>query len=369
MESLMSKRNFQELKEKGYTVVPNVISHKDCDIYVSQYKDWLKQFKNGRWPHNMYSCIQRYKIAHMEPSWKVRLASKRVFEEVWKTDQLLSSYDAVAVARPPEELDDPNDVLNGFCKENQGWLHCDQGYLRDGLHAYQSGVYLEEADEQDWTLEVLEGSHKLHNDFFEQSPRARIRSALNDFYRLIKTDTEWYNKAGCIRKRIAVPKGGMVLWDSRLIHANARPLSGRPCKDRWRFVVFVCMAPKSWSSYQSLQTKKEAYENMRMTTHWPSNDIGLMSERLPDDIPDENPEPLKELPEIAKTAEAKMLAGVIPYPNEKSSEKRGPAVPQWRLVSGKQLNHDTYYLDYKQLFKLLTIFFLFIAICIGVFVL
>ena len=48
-----------------------------------------------------------------------------------------------------------------------------------------------------------------------------------------------------------------------------RPERGRPNADRWRFVVFVCMAPARWSSPQDLYQKRHAYQHLRMTTHWP----------------------------------------------------------------------------------------------------
>ncbi|ESO82538.1 hypothetical protein LOTGIDRAFT_101308, partial [Lottia gigantea] len=259
----------EDLKEKGYTVVKNVVDESDCDVYIQQYKDWLKQFKNGAWPVNMHSCIQKYRIAHMEPSWNVRLKSKKVFEEIWKTDQLLSSYDSVAIACPPDYLDTPNNLYANTSVASSGWLHCDQTYLREGLHGYQGAVYLEETSEKDWTLEVLEGSHKLFEEFFEYSDNARIRSILNHVYQVKPSDREWFRRKGCIRKTIAVPKGGMVLWDSRLIHANSRPKENRPVKDRWRFCVMVCMAPKVWATDETLEVKKTIYRDMLMTTHWP----------------------------------------------------------------------------------------------------
>ncbi len=38
---------------------------------------------------------------------------------------------------------------------------------------------------------------------------------------------DWYLTQGCVRKRVAVPQGGLLLWDSRVVHAGAKPLKGR----------------------------------------------------------------------------------------------------------------------------------------------
>jgi hypothetical protein len=51
--------------------------------------------------------------------------------------------------RPPEDGEEEfHNELSG------GWLHLDQTSRRIGLHAYQGAVYLEDADQDDWTFEV-----------------------------------------------------------------------------------------------------------------------------------------------------------------------------------------------------------------------
>ena len=302
---MLTDANRRELETKGYTVVPSVLSRDDCDKHRSQFDDWIAQFKNGEWPISAHSLIQRYRTGHMEPTWAVRLQAKAVFSEIWKTEELLTSFDAVAIGRPPE------DGQEEFDNHRNHWLHCDQSVSRVGLHAYQGGVYLEAADEDDWTLEVLEGSHKLHQEFFEAHPKARIRSAINNHYTLKQNEVEFYTKhAGVERKRVPVPKGGMVLWDSRLIHANARPVKGRRHPGRWRYVVFVCMAPAVWASKDYVRMKQRAYWNMRTSSHWPCDALQCFAD---DPMESEMVKSIQELPESAKTDDAKRLAGVLPY--------------------------------------------------------
>ena len=217
-----------------------------------------------------------------------------------------------------------------------------------GLHAYQGAVYLEDCQEDDWSFEVLEGSHDLFASFYNSEhvqrtlklkPAWRLRTVRDE-------DLAWYVEHGCTRKRVAVPKGGMVLWDSRLIHANSRPVQGREHPGRWRYVVFVCMTPAAWADEESLRQKKYAYENLKMTTHWPSDDIGFFSDELPSYAAKTVKIP-QELPAIAQTPEAKRLAGVLTYeaggragcppPRPEWDEKRLDAVRTKELELEKEL--------------------------------
>lgn len=320
---MLTDANYEKLKSKGYTVVTDVLTSEECDETIGQYKEWLSQFKDGDWPYSANSLIQRYNVGHMHPTWFVRLKSKKVFAQVWNTEKLLTSVDAIAIGRPPEESDE------SFHRPGEHWLHLDQSAVREGLHAYQGGVYLEEAAENDWTLHVLEGSHLLLKEFYDENERATGRSIVNDYYSLLNEDVNEMQRKGCQLKRVAVPKGGMVLWDSRLVHANASPVKGRKHPGRWRYVVFVSMTPAIWASREDMKKKREAYDTVVMTTHWSSQGIRYFKTYIPSyakaDVSKQT-----ELPEIAKTLEAKLLSGVVQY-NFKDGKPNGDDyMPKWR---------------------------------------
>jgi hypothetical protein len=149
----------------------------------------------------------------------------------------------------------------------------DQGSWRQGLHVYQGAVYLEETTESDYCFRVLENSIQFHKEFYDAFPKAVEEAAGEDFYRLSQEHVDWYLAQGCKVKKVPVPKGGMVLWDSRTIHDNKGPVAGRPNSDRWRFVVFVCMAPAIWATEQDIELKRKAYMDMVATAHWPSQGV------------------------------------------------------------------------------------------------
>lgn len=320
---MLTDEHFEDLRLKGYTVVKDVLKPEECDSAVNQYKVWLSQFQGGEWPFSVNSLIQRYNTGNMRPSWHVRLKSKKVFSQIWKTDKLLSSIDAVAIGRPPEE------GAESFDKPDSHWLHLDQVPSRVGLHAYQGEVYLEDADEDDWTLLAVEGSHLYFEEFFNKNKYARAKSIQNGFYEFTENDISQLEEKGFTQVRVRVPKGAIALWDSRLVHTSASPIKGRKHPGRWRFCVFVSMTPAIWATEEDLKKKREAYSHVCMTSHWSSRGISLFRTDYPAwtlknvDYP-------KQLPQIAKTTAAKLISGVLPYNFNDGTPNGDGYIPEWK---------------------------------------
>lgn len=266
--------------------------------------------------------------------------AKPVYAAVWNTDKLLSSYDGVAIGEPPEL------GRTKFRDENTNWYHLDQGSWRDGLHAYQGTVYLEEVTRDDLCFRVMERSHQYHTQFYKEFSEAAEGAAASDFYRLNAQYLDWFASHGCTEKLVPVPKGGMVLWDSRTIHDNVNPLKGRPNPDRWRFVVLVSMTPAIWATEEDLNLKRKAYNELLTTAHWSSQGVWLFpstSEALScKGTP--HIEAVEELPDIAKTKTAKLLAGIEQYDFD-DGKSNGPGwTPKWNvdkhIISFRDLSGD-----------------------------
>jgi hypothetical protein len=79
---------------------------------------------------------------------------------------------------------------------------------------------------------------------------------------------DFYIQRGCQQKFIYCPRGSLVLWDSRLIHCGVPPMKWRALPN-FRCVVYLCYQPRSGATANELKKKRAAFENMRMTTHWP----------------------------------------------------------------------------------------------------
>ncbi|KAH9496514.1 hypothetical protein Btru_043246 [Bulinus truncatus] len=318
---MLTVRNRDELEVKGYTVVENAVP--DHARLREAFFEWMKgNFDAGVAPYSTHSIVRHYGVGYLEPAWEVRLQVKKYFAQLWGTEQLLTSVDAVAIGQPPEMGTEEFDTATSR------WLHVDQCAARVGLHAYQGAVYLETADADDWTFEVLEGSHEHLQDFYAQNDKARIRSVNTGLWRMRDDDLEWYRKLGCERKRVPVKAGSLLMWDSRLVHANARPIQGRKNPDRWRLIVLVCMGPLAWSTKEDIQRRRKAFKDMLMTTHWPSDDIGIMGSSPPPSYAPQlkgNKSSPRTLPEIATSNEVLQLVGIVPYKNDPAAK-----VPAWR---------------------------------------
>ncbi|KAL4238062.1 hypothetical protein ACF0H5_002773 [Mactra antiquata] len=316
---MISDGNLEELKEKGYTVVKNVLTKQECDQAIAEYKIWLQHF-GDRFPKTFQSIIKDHNIGHLEVTWRLRLRTKPVFSQLWKTDKLLTSFDAVGIGRPPE------DGVEAFQDVSKYWLHADFTPSRIGLHAYQGALYLEEQTKNDWTFQVIEGSHKLLDEYFIKFPELAIRAKQTGFYvEMQESVIDNFTQNGCRVTRVPVQKGGLVLWDSRLVHANARPLPKRKNKGRWRYVCFVSMTPAIWANDEDLKLKREAYQKPLMTTHWSSQGVRFTESTSSPDIPYPD-----TVPDIARTEEAMKLSGILPYDFNDGQPNGDEFVPIWK---------------------------------------
>lgn len=319
---MLSEKNFEDLEGKGYTVVKGVLTKQECDTAIADYRAWLAHF-GDKFPKTFNSIIKDHNVGHMEVTWRIRLKTKPVFAQLWKTDKLLTSFDAVSIGRPPEsgheEFQDPRKY----------WLHADYTPSRVGLHAYQGSVFLEEQTKTDWTFQVMEETHKYLEDFFQKHPeKAEDSRRFRYNYRLDAEDIDYFQKKKCRLTRVPVPKGAMVLWDSRLVHANAKPVQNRKNADRWRFVTFVSMTPAIWANEIDIEKHQEAYRAPKMTTHWSSQGIRLLATSSSPDIPCPT-----HVPDIARTDEAMKLSGMIPYDFSDGAQNGEYGPPLWKNTS------------------------------------
>lgn len=202
---------------------------------------------------------------------------------------------------------------------------------REGLHSYQAAVCLEEQTVDDYCFRVLSKSHLYHSEFFQTFPNAAKKTKRFEFYKMFKKQKEFFYNKGCKIESVPVPKGGIVLWDSRTAHDNAPPIATRANPHRWRFVVFVSMTPAIWANEKDMAFRKDAYQRMLLTTHWSSQGLktfpeykGNKRKRNPVNVS------IDVLPEVARTQEARLLAGDKRYDFE-DGKPNGPAAPKWRF--------------------------------------
>ncbi len=87
----------------------------------------------------------------------------------------------------------------------------------------------------------------------------------------------------------------------------------------------MCMAPAKWARPEDLALKQEAYNNMMSAKHFPANGVDLFR-----NVKLEPGKDIETLPDLAKSDEAKRMAGVLPYKHEPGD------LPDWQPVYDKR---------------------------------
>ncbi len=159
---------------------------------------------------------------------------------------------------------------------------------------------------EDGGLVVYEGSHLLHEEFF----KTHIVPVKDDWYMFSKSNKELEFYASCKKVKPCCNAGDMLIWDSRTVHYASLP-TGRKC----RSAIYVCMTPAEWAGPEVIKMKRRAFEEKRMTNHWPHDP------KLFDANPrtywneDAKRGPVsKEMPVLSDVG--RKLAGLVPYEDE-----------------------------------------------------
>ena len=271
--------NVMETIEKyGVAIVPNLLNEHECDKMATGMWETLEDitqmwaqpisrnnpesWKNIRDLFPLHSMlIQHWTIGHAQFIWDLRQNPKcvNVFSKIWDTplEDLLSSFDAASFHMPSE--------TTGIGWHRSTWYHSDQSFVNRGFKCVQSWVTAFDVNRGDATLAFYEGSNNYHSEFGD----AFGITDKGNWYRMDTDDKiKFYTDRGCLPKRIMCPKGSMVLWDSRTIHCGTEPIKGRE-KPNFRCVAYLCYMPRSMATKKKLEKKIKAFEEMRMTTHWP----------------------------------------------------------------------------------------------------
>ncbi len=240
----------EELREKGYTIVPGVFSKEKVQKARDLFFHWIESAPDV-FRHHLHSSFQGLmkfgEVGHQKHAWFIKTDPdvQRVFKDLWKTEDLVTGFDGTCWI--------PDDWM---C-EDVCWTHTDQAASAKGLTCIQGFVSL--TDNVERSFVVYEGSHLLHEPYMKQNGFTGARN-----WRLI--DKTYLETIQSTRKVLTVRAGDMVLWDSRTFHQNQ---FGTRYEER--LVQYVCYLPKHHpSNTPGMQrTRKKYYEKRRSTSHWP----------------------------------------------------------------------------------------------------
>jgi hypothetical protein len=269
---------WEKLSRFGVAIVPNVLNEEECKHVTGCAWDYFEKitekcekpidrnnqstwclFKNlfGQLGGQLY---QNFGTGVMEGSRFCRVKGASVFARLYnvRPEDLLVSVDAFSLGIPPKLL-----PKKEIAPKRPTVLHSDQSYAKRGLVTVQSWLTSENVEEGDRSLEFLEGSHLLHEEFAKAFFTSRRKSPpKEDWFHLKDPEHIAFYEANdkCLRRRIRCPKGSMVLWDSRTIHSGANPVKGY--EHNLRCVSYVCCLPRSGASPKELARKKKFAESL-----------------------------------------------------------------------------------------------------------
>jgi ectoine hydroxylase-related dioxygenase (phytanoyl-CoA dioxygenase family) len=268
------------LEEHGYAVVAGVADAQQVEKAQDLLWDFFENLEgyslrrddpstwsNDSWlPSPTNGIMSGFGFGQCKFMWHLRLLPKvkKAFAAIWKTTDLLVSFDGGNMFRPWKY--DSSWVTQG------GWFHVDQNHFRpnrQGKVCVQGLVTLCDADETTGGLLVVPGSHLHHERVCEKFPH------YSDFVPLDKDDPLLADGSVLV----CAKAGDLILWDSRTVHCNTPALNASEDlvapKDQtndWKLirqVGYVCMTPASFATKEVIEARKGCFVDGHSNSHWP----------------------------------------------------------------------------------------------------
>jgi len=276
----------KHLEEEGYVVLsclePEAV--KEAKRLIWEYLETKGMMKNDaatwmeKFPGDSSNGIcSTDGAAHSEFAWYVRShpSVHQAFIDIWGTDELITSFDAINVFRPYAKHNE--------LKTRGGWLHLDQnsyppGKGKSGKQCIQGLVTMLDANSNTGSLVVVPGSHLRHDEICGATKSVSGQFVALEHHHGTPLQDVIYN--GRQKTMVCANAGDLILWDSRTVHANNPALDPKHDPDELlRVVCYTCMTPTSLASNTTLLDRQRAYEMNLAGTHWP-HDVGHRGGKL-----------------------------------------------------------------------------------------
>jgi|HubBroStandDraft_1064217.scaffolds.fasta_scaffold28910_2 hypothetical protein len=291
-----SPESIAYLHEHGYAVIAGALAPAECAQALSLTWDYLEGLGTGvdrrdwttwgddRWPTAVHGGIlPGHGIGHSAAQWFIRGAPavKQTFAAIWDDEDLLVSFDGMALWRPW--------ALNPAWKTNRGgsWLHIDQHPItRPGMQCVQGLVNLLPTSPATGGNVLIPGSHRAFERIPEVYPQRLGRVPVDvDHFRFPADDPLL---AGTPPIMCHLEAGDILLWDSRTIHCSSSGLEPPEAKpELMRAISLICMMPKRLTPSKVLEQRKRAVERVISTTNW--TDRFINADQFPQILAEPNP--------------------------------------------------------------------------------
>ena len=251
--------NHDEIKRSlnifGVAIISNMLTQTETAKAIALMKEFQQNIPNHDRFHNVmnpHGIYKYHRAGHSKMAWYIRTrpAIINLFAMLWNVSasDLHVSYDGSCY------------IPKNCRKKDKIWTHSDQAPNAHGFQCYQGLVALTSNEQR--TLVVYPGSHKVHQEYFESKGCGKSGRAWQRVDPLDLADLQEGS-----RQALSIPAGALVIWDSRVFHQNQYGKS----ESEERRVQYVCYMPKhSKKNTQSQQKKRIKYFIERRTTsHWP----------------------------------------------------------------------------------------------------
>ncbi|CAF3772021.1 unnamed protein product [Rotaria sordida] len=278
------QEGIEHLNDNGYAIFSHVLSSDEIssniDLLWKHLENLSAPYQIKRddartwdiaWPGLAYIGLMPDEgFGQSQFAWSIRGNPnvKKIFAQLWQTNELLVSFDAVGCFRDWH--------WNSAWKTISGWYHCDQNPIEKSHRcSIQGFVSLTDNNEFTGGLVVVPQSHK----HFEQLQSiTRIGKERANFCRVRRN----HPLLKQFKPRLVKCKAGdLVVFDSRCIHCNTPALDIEEVtifnEDKipqlLRIVAYVCMSPTAMVSADKLEefrkTREEFVRDRITCTHWP----------------------------------------------------------------------------------------------------
>eukprot|EP01062_Namystynia_karyoxenos_P037001 TRINITY_DN26956_c0_g1_i1.p2 TRINITY_DN26956_c0_g1~~TRINITY_DN26956_c0_g1_i1.p2 ORF type:complete len:689 (+),score=213.54 TRINITY_DN26956_c0_g1_i1:358-2424(+) len=265
------------LRLHGWAVVGGVASPEEVERLTSGFWDYREQqgggisrsdpttWGNDRWGGNLQTGQWQGEGAGQEQwVWDARAVMATVFESIYKTDRLLTSFEGFCTFRP------------GLSTRSGCW-HVDQALDHPDFESFQSFLSLADSTETDGGLCVVPGSKKLFADGALSALPGMTHSRTPPFH-IPKGSIE---TVVCDPVKVNCQAGDVVIWDARTIHCSqpGTDLKPRHHPALTRLCVYASMVPvsvaarhdgdrRALSERQSQRRRSMIEEGRTSTHHW-----------------------------------------------------------------------------------------------------
>ena len=253
------------LQENGFVVIKNAMKKEDCENYKKKLWKVLKALGNAdlndianrKWGKNYPTSLHggMFNIGHTRTQWKIRNSTKYIYEDLWDSKDLITSFDKFTYM-----VKERSYQKNPLSK----WIHMDQS-IHNKEQSYQGLLCL--SDNMNFKSGgniCIPKSHLQIKEIVEKDGNYTKQDwiKLTDEFKDLYVDEENILK-------VQTKTGDFILWDSRIVHANTAPINKGD--ERYeRVCVYVCMRKRSDANKRTINRRKKAFDELRSTTHNPA---------------------------------------------------------------------------------------------------